>query len=130
MRRIAALLLLAAGPVLVLGVLFVLPVTGMVAEGFVVDGRFAPGAVLDVLARPRVHRVAWFTVWTSGVATLLAVALGHHARHRQDEERAEHQHRPRSQEEQGGDAPHREMTSVHSVSHCSRLAAISSGATS
>jgi thiamine transport system permease protein len=60
----------------VLGVLFVLPVTGMVSEGFVVDGRFAPGAVLEVLARPRVHRVAWFTVWTSGVATLLAVALG------------------------------------------------------
>jgi thiamine transport system permease protein len=75
-RRIAGLLLLATGPVLVLGVLFVLPVTGMVAEGFVVDGRFAPGAVLDVLARPRVHRVAWFTVWTSGVATLLAVVLG------------------------------------------------------
>jgi len=60
----------------VLGVLFVLPVAGMVAEGFVVDGRFAPGAVLDVLARPRVHRVAWFTVWTSGLATLLAVAVG------------------------------------------------------
>ena len=76
MRRIAGLLLLAAGPVLVLGVLFVLPVTGMVGEGFVVDGRFAPGAVLDVLARPRVHRVAWFTVWTSAVATLLAVVLG------------------------------------------------------
>ncbi|MFC7726614.1 ABC transporter permease [Nocardioides sp. GCM10028917] len=56
--------------------LFVLPVAGMVAEGFVVDGHFAPGAVLDVLARPRVHRVAWFTVWTSGLATLLAVALG------------------------------------------------------
>ena len=75
-RRIAGLLLLAAGPVAVLGVLFVLPVTGMVSEGLVVDGRFAPGAVLDVLARPRVHRVAWFTVWTSGVATLLAVVLG------------------------------------------------------
>jgi thiamine transport system permease protein len=75
-RRIAGLLALAAAPVLVLGVLFVLPVAGMVAEGFVVDGRFAPGAVLDVLARPRVHRVAWFTVWTSGLATLLAVALG------------------------------------------------------
>ena len=41
MRRVLALLALAAGPVLVLGVLFVLPVTGMVAEGFVVDGRFA-----------------------------------------------------------------------------------------
>lgn len=76
MRRIAGLLALAAAPVLVLGVLFVLPVAGMVAEGFVVDGRFEPGAVLDVLARPRVHRVAWFTVWTSGLATLLAVALG------------------------------------------------------
>ena len=75
-RRIAGLLAIAAAPVLVLGVLFVLPVAGMVAEGFVVDGRFAPGAVLDVLARPRVHRVAWFTVWTSGLATLLAVALG------------------------------------------------------
>ncbi|WP_307807839.1 ABC transporter permease [Nocardioides xinjiangensis] len=75
-RRVAGLLLLAAGPVLVLGVLFVLPVTGMIAEGFWVDGRFAPGAVLEVLSRPRVHRVAWFTVWTSGVATLLAVVLG------------------------------------------------------
>jgi thiamine transport system permease protein len=75
-RRVAGLLAIAAAPVLVLGVLFVLPVAGMVAEGFVVDGRFAPGAVLDVLARPRVHRVAWFTVWTSGVATLLAGVLG------------------------------------------------------
>ena len=37
MRRVLALLALAAGPVLVLGVLFVLPVTGMVAEGFVAD---------------------------------------------------------------------------------------------
>ncbi|QSR29446.1 iron ABC transporter permease [Nocardioides sp. S5] len=48
----------------------------MLAEGFVVDGRLAPGAVLEVLARPRVHRVAWFTVWSSGTATLLAVVLG------------------------------------------------------
>jgi len=76
MRRVLTLLALAAGPVLVLGVLFVLPVAGMIAEGFVVDGRFAPGAVLEVLARPRVHRVAWFTVWTSATATLLAVVLG------------------------------------------------------
>lgn len=75
-RRLLALLALAAGPVLVLGVLFVLPVGGMLAEGFVVDGRFAPDAVLDVLARPRVHRVAWFTLWSSAVATALAVALG------------------------------------------------------
>ena len=76
MRRLLGLLALAAGPVLVLGVLFVLPVSGMLAEGFVPDGRFAPGAVLDVLARPRVHRVAWFTVWSSAVATVLAVGFG------------------------------------------------------
>lgn len=76
LRRLLALVLLAAGPVLVLGVLFLLPVAGMLAEGFVVDGRFAPGAVLEVLARPRVRRVAWFTVWTSGLATVLAVVLG------------------------------------------------------
>ena len=85
MRRVAALLALALGPVLVLGVLFVFPVTGMVAQGFWVDGRFAPGEVLDVLARPRVHRIAWFTVWSSGVATLVAVLLGlpvAHALHR------------------------------------------------
>jgi thiamine transport system permease protein len=76
LRRLLALVLLATGPVLVLGVLFLLPVAGMLAEGFVVDGRFAPGAVLEVLARPRVRRVAWFTVWTSGLATVLAVVLG------------------------------------------------------
>ena len=85
MRRIAGLLLLALGPVLVLGVLFVLPVSGMVAQGFWVDGRFAPGEVLDVLARPRVHRIAWFTLWSSSVATLVAVFVGlpvAHALHR------------------------------------------------
>lgn len=85
MRRIVGLLALALGPVLVLGVLFVLPVSGMVAQGFWTDGRFAPGEVLDVLARPRVRRIAWFTLWSSGVATLLAVMLGlpvAHALHR------------------------------------------------
>lgn len=75
-RRIAGLLALAAAPVAVLGVLFVLPVTGMVAEGFWVDGEFDPRGVLDVLARPRVRRVAWFTLWSSGAATLLSVLLG------------------------------------------------------
>jgi thiamine transport system permease protein len=63
-------------PLLVLGVFFVLPVSGMVSEGFWVDDRFDPGAVLDVLARPRVHRVLWFTVWSSSLATLAAVLLG------------------------------------------------------
>lgn len=76
MRRVLGLLLLAGGPVAVLGVLFVLPVGAMLAHGFFVDGRFEPGAAIEVLARPRVRRVLWFTVWSSAVATAVAVLLG------------------------------------------------------
>ncbi len=76
MRRPLTLLGLAALPLLVLGVFFVLPVAGMLGRGFWPDGAFDPGAVLEVLGRPRVRRVVWFTLWTSGVATALAVLLG------------------------------------------------------
>ncbi|MDN4171828.1 ABC transporter permease subunit [Nocardioides sp. SOB77] len=76
MRRTLALLGLALGPVLVLGVFFVLPVGGMVARGFWPDGGFDPGGVVEVLTRPRTGRVVWFTVWSSAVATLVSVALG------------------------------------------------------
>src|SRR3954470_6816552 len=48
----------------------------MVGRGFVVDGRFDPGGVLEVLGRPRTHRVLWFTVWSAGLATLASVLLG------------------------------------------------------
>ncbi|MCR6029946.1 ABC transporter permease subunit [Nocardioides sp. zg-579] len=76
MRRTLALLGLALGPVLVLGVFFVLPVAGMVGRGFWPDGSFDPGGVLEVLTRPRTGRVVWFTVWSSATATVLSVALG------------------------------------------------------
>ncbi len=76
MRRWLTLAGLAAGPVLVVGAFFVLPVLGMVGRGFFDDGSFNPGGVLEVLARPRVARVAWFTVWSAGLATLIAVVLG------------------------------------------------------
>ncbi|KRF01277.1 iron ABC transporter permease [Nocardioides sp. Soil777] len=76
MRRLATLALLALGPVLLLGVFFVLPVAAMVKEGFFVDGELDVAGVLEVLTRPRVLRVAWFTVWSSTVATLVAVLLG------------------------------------------------------
>ncbi|UUZ60823.1 ABC transporter permease [Nocardioides sp. B-3] len=59
-----------------MGVFFVLPVSGMVARGFFSDGVFDPGGVVEVLTRPRVVRVAWFTVWSAGTATALAVVLG------------------------------------------------------
>ena len=76
MRRLLALAGLALGPVLVLGVFFVLPVGGMLAQGLWPDGRFDPGSVLDVLARERTRRVVWFTVWSAGLATLASVLLG------------------------------------------------------
>lgn len=63
-------------PLAFLGLFFIYPVVGMLARGFVVEGHFTPGAVLEVLGRGRTHQVLWFTLWSSGVATLGAVVLG------------------------------------------------------
>src|SRR5690606_39266786 len=63
-------------PLAVLGAFFLYPVAGMLARGFWPDGSFDPGAVLEVLGRDRVRRVLWFTLWSAGLATLLAVVLG------------------------------------------------------
>ncbi|MEI2821215.1 MAG: ABC transporter permease subunit [Marmoricola sp.] len=68
--------LLAVVPLAFLGLFFIYPVVGMLARGFVVEGHFTPGAVLEVLGRGRTHQVLWFTLWSSGVATLGAVVLG------------------------------------------------------
>lgn len=76
MRRLLALAGLAAGPLLVLGVFFVLPVSGMLATGLWPQGDFTPGAVLDALVRPRTRRVLWFTVWSATLATVATLALG------------------------------------------------------
>lgn len=72
----AACVALAAVPVVVVAVFFVLPVGAMLHRGVWPEGRFDPGAVLDVLGRPRTGRVLWFTVWTSSVATVVSVLLG------------------------------------------------------
>jgi thiamine transport system permease protein len=72
---------LALVPVLVLGLFFVLPVSGMLARGFWPDGSFDPFGVLEVLTRPRVHRVVWFTVWSASVATAVSLLLGLPAAH-------------------------------------------------
>jgi ABC-type sulfate transport system permease component len=79
--RIVRLLLVAAVPLGVLGVFFVLPVVAMVSLGFRPDGTFDPVGVLEVLGRPRVHRVLWFTLWSATVGTLVSLALGLPAAH-------------------------------------------------
>ena len=76
LTRLLTLAGLAAGPVLVLGVFFVLPVSGMLALGLWPDGRFDPGAVLEVLGRERTLRVLWFTGWSAAAATTVTLLLG------------------------------------------------------
>lgn len=72
----AAYLGLAAVPLAALAVFFAYPVLGILARGFAPDGVLDVGAVLEVLARPRVHRVLWFTLWSAAAGTALAVVLG------------------------------------------------------
>lgn len=67
---------LAAVPLAVLGLFFVLPVVGMVGRGLRPEGSWDLGGVLGVLGRSRTHEVLWFTLWTSTLATVIAVALG------------------------------------------------------
>jgi thiamine transport system permease protein len=67
---------LAVVPLAALVAFFLYPVAGMLARGFWSDGSFSPGAVLEVLGRPRVHRVLWFTLWSAASATGLAVVAG------------------------------------------------------
>ncbi len=67
---------LAAVPLAVLGVFFLLPVSGMLAQGFWADGRFDPGAVLALLGGSRFRRVLWFTLWSSALATALTLLVG------------------------------------------------------
>jgi thiamine transport system permease protein len=73
---VAGLGALAAVPLAVLAVFFVLPVAGMVGRGFFTSGSFDPVGVLEILGRARVHRVLWFTLWSSAAATACSLALG------------------------------------------------------
>jgi thiamine transport system permease protein len=48
----------------------------MLAQGFWVDGSLDLSGLTETLARPRVHRVLWFTAWSSLTATALTLVLG------------------------------------------------------
>jgi thiamine transport system permease protein len=75
-RSGAGIVALAALPLVALAVFVVLPLAGMVGRGFVPDGRLDVAGVFEVLGRPRVHRVLWFTLWSSGLATVFTVLAG------------------------------------------------------
>ncbi|MDT9594690.1 ABC transporter permease subunit [Nocardioides zeae] len=74
--RWPALAALAALPLAVLLVFFVLPVGAMLLRGLAPDGHLDLGAALEVLGRDRTRRVLWFTLWSAGLGTLLALLLG------------------------------------------------------
>ncbi|MDO7868535.1 ABC transporter permease [Nocardioides jiangxiensis] len=74
--RPAALLGLAAGPLLVLGLSFLLPVGGMLSLGLWPHGSFDASGALDVLHRERTLRVLWFTLWSAAVGTAVTLLLG------------------------------------------------------
>ncbi len=81
-RRYVALAVLAgAVPLAVLGVFFVVPVLGMLRLGFFPDGRLDIAGAVETLLRPRVVGAAWFTLWSSALATLLTLSLGLPAAH-------------------------------------------------
>jgi thiamine transport system permease protein len=67
---------LAAVPVAFLTVFFLYPVGGMLAEGLWPDGSFDPAGIVEVLGRPRVARVLWFTLWSASLGTVIAVVAG------------------------------------------------------
>lgn len=75
-RYRVALVLAALIPLAFLAVFFVLPVGGMALRGLRPDGGWALGEAVQVLARDRVQRVLWFTVWMAALATLVTVLLG------------------------------------------------------
>ena len=67
--------LLAGGPLVFLAVLFVWPLTLVLARGFGVDG--SPLAPLrDVVLDPYLRQVAWFTLWQAVASTALTLAVG------------------------------------------------------
>lgn len=74
--RALTLLGLAAGPLLVLGVFFLLPVSGMLGLGFWPDGSFDAAGALAVLHHERTLRVLWFTLWSAAAGTALTLLLG------------------------------------------------------
>ncbi len=75
-RRVLGATALVTLPLAALGVFVLLPLGAMLRRGVWPGGHFDPGAVWRTLTAPQVLRVLWFTVWTAGIATIVALLLG------------------------------------------------------
>lgn len=74
--RWAAAASLAAVPLGVLAILFVLPVAGMIARGLWPEGTFDPTVLLEAYTRPRTVRVLGYTLGFALAGTLVSLLLG------------------------------------------------------
>lgn len=71
----AARLGLMVLPVAFFGVFFAYPVAAIVARGLHADGVWHLGRLTDVLARPDIRHVLWFTTWQACASTALTLLV-------------------------------------------------------
>ena len=73
--RAAGFALLAAIPLVMFALFFFYPVGSLIGRGLAA-GTADAGGVIDVLGKPRVQRIAVFTLWQAAASAALAVLLG------------------------------------------------------
>ena len=74
--RLVGWLLLAGIPVAMFALFFFYPVGSLIGRGLAPAGTVDGQGVIDVLGKPRVQRIALFTVWQAAASAAIAVALG------------------------------------------------------
>jgi thiamine transport system permease protein len=74
--RAAGFALLAAIPLVMFALFFFYPVGSLIGRGLTAAGTADAGGVIDVLGKPRVQRIAVFTLWQAAASAALAVLLG------------------------------------------------------
>ncbi|HFQ95837.1 MAG TPA: iron ABC transporter permease, partial [Anaerolineae bacterium] len=68
--------LLAAIPLIFLGLFFVYPILSIFKISLFPEGRFDAASLRALWEKPYYLRVIWFTIWQAALSTLGALALG------------------------------------------------------
>ena len=74
--RAAGFALLAAIPLVMFALFFFYPARSLIGQGLTATGTVDAGGVVDVLGKPRIQRIAVFTLWQAAASAALAVLLG------------------------------------------------------